>query len=1349
MKKKISKFMGIGLALVLIASVLVFAIPASAVPLWPMAPTLSNIWQPSWPMPGVFGQWFYDPSISTIGPMTKAIDGDIYTYVSFAGTFTLTDNGDILTITAGPLAQVNVFVDNGTPTIVAGGGGSWSAPVFTTNATGGTLTITADDAPTITTGTWTVIQCCLVSAVITDAGTTGNAWRTLPWWDIFKSIDNGRTWTQSVAPGAYRYIAGANPVVDMVCSELYEDVLYVTDGNYVYRSVDGGQNFTFVNKDSLETALMGECPATITGCPITCIDLGYDDGQANVFIGTKYITGRVYPAGHPKVGQPIVGSVYWIEDGKFGAEWTDLQLFCYGCCNTVTGPLGCWDVYAVGCAPNFDTSAKVYAVITTNDDNCYSAGGVPRTYVVYTTGICAWTYVSELGWNCAAANNFNIDHATRIAFPSYYATQPTLFVGVVDDIDVDGVGPDGYGGDVYRVADGPPPPNIAIDLNVGVGGSCSGNATDICSLDIRADDALMAGAWWNTCVYFSYDGGWMWGSSCFPGGKSPTGVDRTYVLWVADSALAATRYCDAAVSMSCGPMVGQLWNQISLIHMTIDQVLDLDHAPGYKDGSSTMYVLTRDFDACFRSGLQENISLFRWDGIYWERVFSSIFYENLYRDPDLQPNWVMVSPDYEEGTPGEECVYLANSHFRMFRTLDAGCSWARLVYPCSPYPNISAWEVVNKETVLASGAYSFTAAENAQGFVFRTTVHGAQPWSKFPVPTCEVGGLASNGVDFDLSPSILASPNGDNDANVLLGDDTGQVFLSKDLGATWVEIQDMVTANFGARDTQTYVTFDPGYGTTGDPGEKMIYAAAGTAIGRCNLGLLTSPFNCWQDWVYICPNNIACDPCGLCLASGIAVAGDTALYVSDAGIQRDGEPPAICGTIGVRYQCGATAASMCTCDFVIDIPFASAVVVAGTGTGEINCMDPLTIVDYDLTCWGPPETIVGMILVKDLVTGTMAWVPIYLDETEPDGAGGATYTCPECTPAGSAVEILYSALTLYCAAEVGCETGVWRTLNPMDTVIEAQGVNYVEWEFLYDGTPYDPISLIHPAVTGTTDFEVYSDDLWITSGSNVLWALDLYGYDGIWTWDDPLATPVILKSPANGVALATTDSVTLEWNALDGATNYEVFLYTFCPECPAQMILVPGFPKITRTVDGTCLLVTGLTPGTKYYWKVRVACDSPFVSKWSELRTFDTALLTSELCSPPCGAENISLTPNFSWGAVPGATGYKIEVATDELFTNLVGSGTPTINAWDGVPALEYGTTYYWRFKAVKDGVESAWVNCLFSTMERPVTPTTTTTTLEVVQEEITPMWIWVIIGIGAALVIVVIVLIVMTRRPS
>jgi hypothetical protein len=1351
MKSKMKGVLGIGFALVLVASLMLFAIPVAAGPYEDLTPKLPNGWEGFSPQEGALGYWYYSHDITTVGPLAKAINGDIYAYVANA-----------------------------------------------TSPTG--------------------------AATPLNPGAN----------DIFKSTDGGRTWTVSAVPQYYAYsaTAGGGAVVDMVCSSMSEDVLYLTDGNYVWKSINGGVSFTLVAQSDLEYQLMGACGTPITGFPITSIDVGYDGaGKPIVLIGTRYVSGHLDPD-----SKPAVGSVYYIADETFSATWTNLQLGCYDCCEWADTPstaAGCYDVYSVAAAPGFDSVSKVYAVISaplsgitfptgyspyattfptveiragdygasfdydsatagvaTLTGTIYSATGVPGTafdmsnttgtitlaanetlHIVFdppTTGgtvgisningtiswratpegsatfcggtrvvstlgtVCAWSptlpTVIELRWNCLWS--FEIQHASRIMFPSYYSSESTLFVGVAAVEDTAGTLQGwGEGGDVYRATDTILEKDC-IDLNVqGFTTGCTGfNHANICSLHIDDNDALAAGAWDEyqlqspTRVYYSADGGWTWTPSI----KDPTGANQTYVLF-GSSIVAATNGCDCAFSLSCGANPGAYFNQISLISMSIDQVLDMTHAPGYVLDSSIMYVLTWDDDACDSVDIN---SLLRWDGTYWERVHSSRYYvvastqsaSAFWYTPLYE--WVEVSPDFNS----TDCLYLANSSFYMARSIDAGCSWAPLTYPCYDRPSISAWIVVDEDTVLAAGA-----AANA-GYVWRTTNHGAQPWKSYMVQNT-VGGFAGNGVDFDLSLPRAA------DSDVLLGDASGQVFLSQDLGETWVEIYDTLTGTFdqnSSTDHLTYVVFDPGYGTDGDSGETMFYAAAGSLIGRCDYNASALPFK--QDWVYICPAAATCETCSLYMASGIDAAGDTALYVADAGAAGGGSVTStVSGTIAVKYICDESSpySDTCTCDITIDAE--TLTVISGT----IADGEPLAILNYNLFCASGAYAgaMDGDITVVGLINGGIGTIVIDPPITLAD--------CVICYPPMSIFEVISSNLTADITSTVTSAhpTGVWRTLNPMD-LMPPKYPALVEWEFLNLGAPH---VLRHPEAD-TFTHSVYPDDLWLTTASNMLWALDATSsptsyLNYIWMWEDPLAAQVIQVSPADGALLATETFATLEWDDLDAATMYEVKVYEECPEClnPLEMKL---FGTYYTTVAGeTCIKITGLTAGTKYFWKVRVACDSPQVSKWSDLHSFDTALSTTIRCSPECGAEDITLTPNFSWSKVTGATGYEVEVATDEEFTNIVASGETSIEAWDCTAELDYSTTYYWRVRAVKDGVYSGWTYCLFSTMDEPE-PTPEPVEPVVIEEtEITPTWIWVIIGIGGALTIAVIILIVTTRR--
>ena len=338
--------------------------------------------------------------------------------------------------------------------------------------------------------------------------------------------------------------------------------------------------------------------------------------------------------------------------------------------------------------------------------------------------------------------------------------------------------------------------------------------------------------------------------------------------------------------------------------------------------------------------------------------------------------------------------------------------------------------------------------------------------------------------------------------------------------------------------------------------------------------------------------------------------------------------------------------------------------------------------------------------------------------------------------------------------------GVLRSLNPL----EAEPEDVV----------FERISEVLPLNTRLSGLLLTTDVSDDGCAENVLWSLDLYACDNVWVYEDTLAAPIVLDMPLDEQKLPTTDQATLSWNELCGADCYEVSLWRYCAECPDEKLKVKlcldcktGPTVIVDEVEcyicteDICIVVDGLETGCTYYWQVRVCEGEPYLSKWSEERTFMTALLAvpfAELCSPPCGDQDIILTPNFSWEAVDGATGYDIELATTETFTAGVIRGSSTVNAWVLTAPLDYATTYYWRVRAEKDGVFSDWTVCLFTTMEEPVpapppvvvepTPPAPVVPAPIIEFPPTPSWVWAIIGIGTALVVVVIVLTVRTRRP-
>ncbi len=197
----------------------------------------------------------------------------------------------------------------------------------------------------------------------------------------------------------------------------------------------------------------------------------------------------------------------------------------------------------------------------------------------------------------------------------------------------------------------------------------------------------------------------------------------------------------------------------------------------------------------------------------------------------------------------------------------------------------------------------------------------------------------------------------------------------------------------------------------------------------------------------------------------------------------------------------------------------------------------------------------------------------------------------------------------------------------------------------------------------------------VTSGTIVLIDAGVHkGTVSITLQSAPVPTAPTI-SPATSI---TATSFVANWGSSPVADSYQLDVST----SGSFDTFVTGYNNLL--VNGTSQIVSGLTGGGTFYYRVR-AVNSTGVSANSET-------------SPPVEVYlrypgNISVTPysnsfSISWDAVPGATGYVLEVDEDENFTaplfySSAGGGTnrtvngltPSTNYWIRIKSY-YGSTY-------------------------------------------------------------------------
>lgn len=158
----------------------------------------------------------------------------------------------------------------------------------------------------------------------------------------------------------------------------------------------------------------------------------------------------------------------------------------------------------------------------------------------------------------------------------------------------------------------------------------------------------------------------------------------------------------------------------------------------------------------------------------------------------------------------------------------------------------------------------------------------------------------------------------------------------------------------------------------------------------------------------------------------------------------------------------------------------------------------------------------------------------------------------------------------------------------------------------------------------------------------------------------------------------TKTGLTANWTSVSGATAYQLDVATD----NLFTVFVTGYSN--KTVTATSEIITGLTDGTTYYYRVRAVKDavaganSNVVSVTTIAATAPVAPVVSE----PANVGPQSFTA--SWNAVAGAISYKLDVATDNALTKIVlpyNNLTVTATSRE-ITGLKPNTTYYCRVRA-------------------------------------------------------------------
>jgi hypothetical protein len=181
-----------------------------------------------------------------------------------------------------------------------------------------------------------------------------------------------------------------------------------------------------------------------------------------------------------------------------------------------------------------------------------------------------------------------------------------------------------------------------------------------------------------------------------------------------------------------------------------------------------------------------------------------------------------------------------------------------------------------------------------------------------------------------------------------------------------------------------------------------------------------------------------------------------------------------------------------------------------------------------------------------------------------------------------------------------------------------------------------------------------------------------------------------LALPVNGT-LTNDPTPTFSWNPVTGATSYRIQIATANDFSAPSMV-------VNTTV--TAANHTPILPDTTYYWHVRVETPTPadpYSATWT-LTVDATTPNVPVLIAPADGDTGVTLTPTFEWSPVSffgkkqsdavlagtdaSPVRYRIQVATDNGFGNIVLDDSLTVATLLCPLTLDSSTTYYWHVRA-------------------------------------------------------------------
>ncbi len=231
----------------------------------------------------------------------------------------------------------------------------------------------------------------------------------------------------------------------------------------------------------------------------------------------------------------------------------------------------------------------------------------------------------------------------------------------------------------------------------------------------------------------------------------------------------------------------------------------------------------------------------------------------------------------------------------------------------------------------------------------------------------------------------------------------------------------------------------------------------------------------------------------------------------------------------------------------------------------------------------------------------------------------------------------------------------------------------------------------------------------LTGNSTYYWRVRAQDHSGWGPWSEPWnftterADPPVapsLLSPSDN-AQDQELSLSLRWQSDDGPARYHLQVSS---SAQFESLIIDN-----STLVSNSMFVSGLTPSTVYFWRVRARNQYGW-GPWSEPWNFTTERANTPdapaLATPADGAQDQELSLRLRWQSDDNPASYHLQVSSSAQFQSLIIDNSTLVSNSMLVSGLTPSTVYFWRVRARNQYGWGPWsASWSFSTISTPAAP--------------------------------------------